>query len=85
MRLGGRLSAVLFGGVIVIVQSVVGAALTSAEVYPIAQQITVRIDGANTGSGVILERQSNNYTVVTNRHVVQETGSYTVQTHDGKS
>jgi S1-C subfamily serine protease len=84
MRLGSELPIILVGTALVIVQPLVVAALTAAEVYPIAQQITVRIDGANTGSGVIVERQGNNYTIVTNWHVVQLEGNYRVQTPDGK-
>jgi predicted NACHT family NTPase len=83
MRVTGVLSALLFGTAIVIVQPV-ATALTPSEIAEIAQQITVRIDGANTGSGVIIERQGNVYTVVTNWHVVQLEGNYTVHTPDGK-
>ncbi|MEH2013189.1 MAG: trypsin-like peptidase domain-containing protein [Nostoc sp.] len=83
MKFAG-LSAILFGAAIVIIQPLVVAALTPSEASVIAQQITVRIDGANTGSGVILESQGNNYTVLTCWHVVQLEGSYTVQTSDGK-
>jgi hypothetical protein len=83
MRVAGVLSALLFGTAIIIVQPV-ATALTPSEIAEIAQQITVRIDGANTGSGVIIERQGNVYTVVTNWHVVQLEGNYTVHTPDGK-
>ena len=83
MKFAGGLPAILVGAVIGMVQVQVASALTPAEV---AQQITVRIDGggANTGSGVIIERQGSNYTVVTNWHVLQEKGNYTVYTQDGK-
>ncbi|MEH2171168.1 MAG: trypsin-like peptidase domain-containing protein [Nostoc sp.] len=84
MRFAGGLRAVLFGTAIVIVQLQIATALKPTEVSPIAQQITVRIDGAGTGSGVIIERQGNTYTILTNWHVVQFEGSYTVQTPDGK-
>ncbi|AUS99286.1 serine/threonine protein kinase [Nostoc sp. CENA543] len=83
MKAAGVLSALLLGAAIVIVQPV-ATALTPSEIADIAQQITVRIDGANTGSGVIIERQGNVYTVVTNWHVVQLKGNYTVHTPDGK-
>ncbi|WP_051470126.1 S1 family peptidase [Fischerella sp. PCC 9605] len=54
-------------------------------VNDVAQQVTVRIDGAKTGSGVIVKRRGNTYTVLTNWHVVEEnTGNYTVQTSDRK-
>lgn len=85
MRFRGGISAILCGSAIGIVQMQVAVALTPTEIYAIAQKITVRIDGTSTGSGVIIEREGNNYTVMTNRHVVQEAGSYTVQTSDGKS
>ncbi|MBD2520655.1 trypsin-like peptidase domain-containing protein [Nostoc sp. FACHB-973] len=81
MRVAGGLAALLLGMAIVIVQPA-ATALTPSEVAAIAQQITVRIDGKNTGSGVIIEREDNVYTVVTNWHVVQEIGNYTVQTPD---
>jgi S1-C subfamily serine protease len=40
------------------------------DVSDIAKKMTVRIDGANTGSGLIIERQGNRYLVLTNWHVV---------------
>ncbi|PHJ58150.1 hypothetical protein VF14_22385 [Nostoc linckia z18] len=83
MRVAGGLAALLLGTGIVIVQPA-ATALTPSEIANIARQITVRIDGANTGSGVIIERQGNVYTVVTNWHVVQLKGNYTLQTPDGK-
>ncbi|QLE56225.1 serine/threonine protein kinase [Nostoc sp. TCL26-01] len=83
MRFVGGLGAILLGTAIVIVQPT-ATALTPSEIATIAQQITVRIDGANTGSGVIIELQGNVYTVVTNWHVVQLEGNYTVQTPDGQ-
>lgn len=70
---------------------------TSAEVVNIAQglapeevnlrakQIIVRIDGANVGSGAIVEHQGGNYTVLTNWHVMKNQGSYTLQTIDGRT
>jgi S1-C subfamily serine protease len=36
----------------------------------IAKTITVRIDGANTGSGIIIEHQGDRYVVLSNWHVV---------------
>jgi tetratricopeptide (TPR) repeat protein len=82
VRFGGGISALLFGVALGMVQMQVVKALTPAE---IAKQVTVRIDGANTGSGVIIERQGNTYTVLTNWHVAGKTGNYTVQTYDGKT
>ncbi|MBW4618355.1 MAG: serine protease [Cyanosarcina radialis HA8281-LM2] len=86
MNLSYRLPAVLIGTAIAtLIQPQIALALSSAEVNDIAKQITVRIDGANTGTGVIVDRQGNNYTVITNWHVVQVAGNYTIQTADGKS
>ncbi|MBH8573746.1 trypsin-like peptidase domain-containing protein [Nostocaceae cyanobacterium CENA369] len=84
MRFADGLGAVLFGAAIAIVQPQVATALTPTQVSYIAEQITVRIDGTNTGSGVIIDRQGNNYTILTCWHVVQLQGNYTVYTPDGK-
>ena len=87
MKFSSRFNAVLglMGTVAIpLVQVQVAIAAIPAQVNKIAQQVTVRIDGANTGSGVIIDRQGNTYTVLTNWHVVQEAGNYTVQTYDSK-
>lgn len=76
------ITAALIGAVVVFVQPQFVAALTTPE---IARAITVRIDGPNTGSGVIVERQGNTYTVLTSAHVVEKEGTYLVQTADGKN
>lgn len=49
----------------------------------IAQEITVRIEGASNGSGAIVERKGNTYYVITNAHVFKKAGSYMVITPDG--
>ncbi len=49
----------------------------------IAQEITVRIEGASNGSGAIIERNGNTYYVLTNAHVFKQAGSYMVITPDG--
>ena len=59
-------------------------ALSPEQINLRAKQITVRIDGTGTGSGVILEKADNTYTVLTNWHVVKNPGEYTVQTIDGR-
>lgn len=84
MRFTGGFAAVLLGTAVLIVQPLVTKALEPQEIASIAEKITVRIDGANYGSGVIIERQDNSYTVVTNWHVLKLKGSYTVQTFDSK-
>lgn len=57
-------------------------ALSSAEVSAIAEAITVRIDGQNPGSGVIIKRQDSVYTVLTAAHVVATADEYDVVTAD---
>ncbi|XWK90805.1 MAG: serine protease [Phormidium sp.] len=61
----------------------------SIVVTAIAKQITVRIDGpspdgSSNGSGVIIDKKGNTYTVLTNYHVVQTPGDYQIQTSDGQ-
>jgi WD40 repeat protein len=60
------------------------AALSSKQVNNIAKQITVRIDGTDKGSGVIVKQEGKVYTVLTNAHVLRKKGKYTVQTQDDK-
>ena len=59
-------------------------ALSPEEVNLRAKQIIVRIDGASVGSGSILEKDGDTYTVLTNWHVMKNEGGYTVQTIDGR-
>ncbi|MDJ1178759.1 trypsin-like peptidase domain-containing protein [Roseofilum sp. BLCC_M91] len=49
----------------------------------IASEITVRIDGPQGGSGVIFATENQVYYVVTNAHVVDQPGDYTIITPDG--
>jgi tetratricopeptide (TPR) repeat protein/S1-C subfamily serine protease len=57
----------------------------SGEVDRIAGQITVRIQGKKEhGSGVIVAKEGNTYTVLTARHVVDRPDIYRVITADGK-
>jgi len=52
----------------------------------IAEQITVRVLSTNTlGSGTIIKRSGNIYTIITSAHVINGINSpYTIQTPDGK-
>jgi S1-C subfamily serine protease len=59
--------------------------LTPQQISLRAKQITVGIDGQGTGSGVIVGQSGKTYTVLTNWHVVEKPGQYTVQTPDGRS
>lgn len=54
------------------------AVLTAPEVNTIAKAITVRIDGQNPGTGVIVQRSANTYTVITAEHVVATPDEYEI-------
>ncbi|MBA4451151.1 serine protease [Cylindrospermopsis raciborskii CS-506_D] len=65
-------------------------ALTSEQVASIAEKFTVRISGAAPGSGVIINKNGNTYTVLTNFHIFDRgrtlrDGAYRVTTADGKT
>lgn len=95
-----HLSSVLVGTatalVFVLSQGLAGVAKTSQEVGQIAVSTTVQINdngGGSGGSGVIVARQGNTYTVFTASHVVCERYmkspcrtdlTYTIRTHQGK-
>ncbi|MEL7036477.1 MAG: trypsin-like peptidase domain-containing protein [Cyanobacteria bacterium J06592_8] len=59
-------------------------ALTATDINQVASDITVRIEGPKGGSGVIIEKQSNTYYVLTNWHVVNQAGDYEIVTPDGQ-
>ncbi|MBW4575086.1 MAG: trypsin-like peptidase domain-containing protein, partial [Aphanothece sp. CMT-3BRIN-NPC111] len=84
MRFSSEVRIALIGAFILLVPSQAVLALSGPEVNVIAKGITVRIDGKNTGSGVIINRQGNTYVVLTNWHVVNAAGTYIVQTSDGR-
>ena len=58
--------------------------LAPEEVNLRAKQIIVRIDGASVGSGSIIERSNDSYTVLSNWHVMKNQGDFIVQTIDGR-
>ena len=60
-------------------------ALTPVEIVSIAKKSVVRIDGTNTGSGFIVKKSGNTYTVLTNAHVLQQSGNYQLLAPDGRS
>jgi tetratricopeptide (TPR) repeat protein len=68
---------------IVALQTQAAVALSVPEIGQIAKAVTVIIDdGHNHGSGVIIKRDGNTYTVLTAAHVVKVSGAYTVKTLD---
>ena len=76
--------AALIGVSIALVQPQIAFALSSAEVAKMAKQITVLIDSKNPGSGVIIKRSGNTYTVLTAGHVVAGKNKAEIVTPDGQ-
>jgi tetratricopeptide (TPR) repeat protein len=76
--------AALIGVSIALVQPQVAFALSSGEVAKMAKQITVLIDSKSPGSGVIVKRSGNTYTVLTAAHVVTSKNKAEIVTPDGK-
>lgn len=78
MKLSYGLPAALIGAAIVLVQPQIASALLVNEVQAIAEEITVLIPGKNpnsgksagNGSGAIIAKEGNTYTVLTANHVV---------------
>lgn len=85
-RLQMGLSAALVGVAIVVVQPQVVRAISASEVAKTAKEITVLIESpSGVGSGVLLKRSGQVYTVATAQHVLASAGQYTIVTPDGKS
>ncbi|WP_414577671.1 S1 family peptidase [Anabaena sp. CCY 9402-a] len=85
MRLDSRLATAILGVAIAVFPLEIAVSLTPQDVSNIAKRVTVLISGAKLGSGVIIHEQNNTYTVLTNWHVVEDLGTYTVQTQDQSS
>nr|WP_190564451.1 serine protease [Anabaena sphaerica] len=59
--------------------------LTTEELQNLAKSITIKVLTKNgSGSGTLIAKNGNNYTVLTNDHVLSPGESYRVQTPDGK-
>ncbi|QEI40716.1 Serine protease Do-like HtrA [Dolichospermum sp. UHCC 0315A] len=59
--------------------------LTSAQLQALAKSITVKILTKNgSASGTLIAKNGNNYTILTNDHVMNPGASYRIQTPDGK-
>jgi S1-C subfamily serine protease len=67
-------------------KSTTSPATPATNVYKVATQTTVLIDGqgSGTGSGVIISRNGNTYYVLTAKHVVEGLGRSTVMVFNGK-
>jgi tetratricopeptide (TPR) repeat protein len=59
--------------------------LSEEQLKQLAKSITVKVvSGENTGSGIILKKNNQVYTVITNRHVLEASIPPKIQTEDGK-
>jgi tetratricopeptide (TPR) repeat protein len=83
-----RLTPALIGVSIALVQPHVAVALSATEVSKIAKEVTVLIQSQSQkpryGSGVIIKREGNTYTVLTAAHVVDTANKYEIVTSDGQ-
>jgi hypothetical protein len=70
-------TAMLMGAAanVAIVQVVNARSLTAKEIYNSANKFVVKIDGLIGGSGFIVNRNGNRYTVLTNDHVTTQTAN----------
>ncbi len=87
MKFSQGLGVILGTTTLALVQYQSVSALTSVEVNDIAKPITVMIGGLDgKGSGVIIAKNGNTYTVLTANHVVKKVGYgiYEIITHDGQ-
>ncbi|WP_083889691.1 serine protease [Nostoc sp. PCC 7107] len=82
MRLNRGLTTAIIGVAIAFTQVEIARPLTAQDVTNLAKDITVLISGPKLGSGVIIYRKGKTYSVLTNWHVVDESGTYTIQTRD---
>ncbi|NMG09484.1 tetratricopeptide repeat-containing serine protease family protein [Brasilonema sp. UFV-L1] len=80
------LAPALIGVSIPLVQTQVAVALSSTQVNKIAKEITVLIQSKKPryGSGVMIKKEGNTYTVLTAAHVVEVADTYEIVTPDGK-
>ncbi|BCL34720.1 tetratricopeptide repeat-containing serine protease family protein [Nostoc sp. MS1] len=87
MNFYNQITPAIIGATIVIVQTQVAVALLASEVNNIAKQITVLIQSKKPkyGSGVIIKKDGNTYTVLTAAHVVEVKDNYEIVTADGKT
>jgi WD40 repeat protein len=71
--------------VTLIVYSSIALSLTPPEIINIAKKSVVRIDGAKSGTGFVIKKNGKIYTILTNAHVLNGSGSYKIVAPDGQS
>ncbi len=69
---------------LVIFHPSMAVALSREAIAPIARSVTVQIVGVGSGSGAIIKRQGNIYTVLSAAHVVDTQNNHEVITADGQ-
>ncbi|NMG20439.1 trypsin-like peptidase domain-containing protein, partial [Brasilonema bromeliae] len=81
-----RLAPAVIGVSIAVLQTQVAVALSPAEVNKTAKEITVLIQSKKPryGSGVIIKKEGNTYTVLTAAHVVEGADNYEIITPDNR-
>ena len=85
MKLNYGLAPALIGVSIALVQTQIAVALSRTEVGKIATEVTVQINSKTKyGSGVIIKKSGNTYTVLTAAHVVEIPDTYEIKTFDGQ-
>ena len=85
MKYNHLLSPLLIGASIVLFQTQSATAQSSSLIAKQAKQITVLIDSNNSkGSGVIINKSGDNYTVLTAGHVVGREDKYEIITSDNQ-
>ncbi len=88
MNYSHGLSAVILGVNVALMQIQPVQALTESEVSKVAQSVTVLIQNVqnlkDVGSGVVIKRDGEIYTVLTTHHVVDKSSSYKLMTPDAK-
>jgi len=74
---------ILTGCAIVLVQTMPATALTALQIQQITERSLVQIEGASRGSGVIIAQRDGTHYVLTAKHVLGASGTYTVVTGSG--
>jgi serine protease Do len=75
----------LCGFIATIIQHQIVLSRTPESIGSVAKEATVIIDAKQTsGSGVIINHQGSEYSVLTNWHVLKAQDSYTIETSDGQ-
>ncbi|BAT51540.1 Tetratricopeptide TPR_2 repeat protein [Nostoc sp. NIES-3756] len=86
MKFAYQITPAIIGATVALVQTQVAVALSASEVNNVAKQITVLIQSKKPryGSGVIIKKDGNTYTVLTAAHVVEVKDNYEIILPNGR-